>query len=186
MFCAWRAAVARPLFKSLVSHRGAVIENWKSKFIKSASEFEDKDELEISYEFGNPATADDLQEFEKTLKISVPASFAELLSEFNGVDAKQKYWGSGHLYLSTNYIINEIPIYFKESGNYVPPKNEMDSVIFFAQQNGLSALFALCVKPFNNFKAGEVLVLESDTGEFELECGSLQEFVQSSEYCHLG
>lgn len=159
---------------------------WKEAFLDSASEFEDKDELEIAYEFGEPASHDEIQKLEAALSIELPASLSELLSEFNGIGVKQKYWGSGHLYLSTEYIANEIPAYFRESGNYVPNKNELNSIVFFAQQNGLSVLFALCVKPFNGFNIGEVLSLESDTGEFESECASLQEFVQSSEYCHLG
>ena len=160
--------------------------SWKEKFLESANEFEDKDELEIAYEFGGPATDKEIRELEETLNNEIPVSLSELLREFNGIDVKQKYWGTGHLYFKTEYIINEIPAYFKESGNYVPDKKELDSVVFFAQQNGLAVLFALCVKPFNSFKAGEVLSLESDTGEFELEYGSLQEFVQSGECCHLG
>lgn len=160
--------------------------SWKDTFLESASEFEDKDELEIYYEFGGPATDKEIRELEEELCIAIPNPLSELLREFNGIDVKQKYWGTGHLYLKTKYIINEIPIYFKESGNYVPDKKELDSVVFFAQQNGLAVLFALCAKPFNSFRAGEVLSLESDAGEFELECGSLQEFVQSGECCHLG
>jgi len=160
--------------------------NLKEAFLKGASKFKDKDELEINYKFGNPASEEDLEELEKYLKAEIPEILFKLLSEFNGIEVTKKYWSAGQLYLSTNFIINEIPKYFQESGNYVPPKEQLDSVIFFAQQNGLAALFALCVKPFDNFKTGEVLVLESDTGEFETEIGSLEEFIQSSVYCHLG
>ena len=159
---------------------------WRESFLDSACKLEDKIELEIAYEFGDPATSEEIRKLESALSLELPKSLSGLLSEFNGIDVKQKYWGSGHLYFNTEYIANEIPLYFRESGNFVPGENELSSVVFFAQQNGLAVIFALCVKPFNGFKVGEVLSLESDTGEFESECDSLQDFVQSSEYCHLG
>ena len=160
--------------------------SWKERFLEAASRFEDKDELEISYDFSVPASDNDILSLEGALQTNLPLAFKELLCEFNGIDVKQKYWGKGHLYLSTSYILNDIPKYFRESGNYVPEKAELESVVFFAQQNGLAVLFAICIKPFNEFQVGQVLSLESDTGEFELECDSLDTFVETSEYCHLG
>ena len=159
---------------------------WKGIFEKASNEFEDKDELELSYKFGLPASSDDFKEVEVALRIKMPSELCQMLGEFNGIEATDNCWGTKQLYLSTRDMIDEIPKYFRESGNYVPPQEELEKVIFFAQQNGYSALFALCIKPFNEFKVGDVLVVESDAGEFEPECNSLKDFVSSCNYCHLG
>lgn len=160
--------------------------NWKKAFLSGASKFEDREELEINYTFGSPASTEDLRALKQAINLEIPKNLLDLMKEFNGIEVDQKYWGKGQLYLSINFIIKELPKYFQESGNYLPPKNESDSVIFFAQQNGMAALFALCVKPFNTFNVGEVLALESDSGEFVPEALSLEDFVQSGSCCHLG
>jgi len=160
-------------------------QNWKNKFEKSSSEFVDKDELELEYKFGDPATEDQLSEVEKSLRICIPDSLRTLLLEFNGIEAKDKYRGWNQLYLSTSNIMKEIPEYIQDSGNPMPPNDHLSKVIFFSQQNGFAVLYAVCVEPFETYLPNQIVAVESDAGEFYLACESLSEFVSSSEYCHL-
>ena len=160
--------------------------NWKEKFDSSSFGVSDKDELELEYKFGPPASETDIHETEESLKIIFPNELRSLLSEFNGIEAKDKYWGWRQLYLSTSTMKNELQEYLMESGNPMPPKEELERVVFFAQQNGFALLFAVCIDAFEEFDKGQIICLVNDTGEFELECDSLDEFVSSSDYCVLG
>lgn len=160
---------------------------WRNAFEKSAAaSVRGREDLEVEFEPGAPATAKQLSEFSLALGITVPGALLEMLGEFNGVRSKDKYWGWTSLYLNTKEILVDVPAYLAESGNPAPPEDQLRSVVFFAQQNGYAVLFAICAIPFEEFECGHVLALDHETGEFELEAKSLLEFVQRSDYCTLG
>ncbi len=156
-------------------------------FEESASNVARRDELEIEYFFGKPATDDEILSVEEARGFRLPNELRELLKEFNGIEIKEKYWGPNPrpLYLSTQNMLVDIPEYIQESGNPMPPVDQLASVIFFAHQNGFAELYAVCAESFNDFRLGQVLCLDHETGEFELERGSLKQFVECSEYCVL-
>ena len=164
-----------------------LVESWKKLFEQSAWNVANRDELEVEYFFGKPVTDDEISKVEDALGLRLPNELCELLREFNGIETKQKYWGPNPrpLYLSTQNMLVDIPEYIQESGNPMPPNDQLASVIFFAHQNGYAELYAVCVKSFKGFQLGQVLCLDHETGEFQLERDSLKEFVECSEYCVL-
>ena len=159
---------------------------WKEVFSKSVSLAEELADYEYEYKFGPPANSIDIESLNSHLRMPIPKELEELLKEFNGVLAKDKYWGWKELYLSINSMMIDLPEYFNESGNPLPPTIELCNTVFFAQQNGYGVLFGICTSGFNGFEVGQILAMESDAGELYLECNSLYDFVSSSEYCSLG
>ena len=164
-----------------------LVESWKKLFDESAGNVARRGEREVEYFFGKPVTDDEISNVEEALGLRLPNELRELLKEFNGIEVKQEYWGPNPLplYLSTQNMLVDIPKYIQESGNPMPPIDQLGSVVFFAHQNGFAELYAVCVKSFDDFQLGQVLCLDHETGEFELERNSLKHFVECSDYCSL-
>lgn len=158
---------------------------WKEIFDKAFNEFEDVDELEMEYRFLDPASEEQLNLFENKTSGSIPPDLRSLYQEFNGICVKEKYWGWENLYLPISESLEELQDYFNTSGNPIPPESEIENVAFFAQQNGYAILYGVCCSSFGKFKTGQVLGLDHETGEFELESKTLEEFVKDSWHCTL-
>lgn len=160
---------------------------WKDRLEIAISEFEDRDELNSEYTFGNPATGSEISALEACIGRQLPADLRELLEEFNGVSYRDTTWGEEWrpLYLSTAQIANELQTYFAESGNPLPEDYELERVMFFAHQNGFGVLYCVCAEDFGEFSAGQILAMESGVGELYVEQDSLESFVSSPEYCSL-
>jgi SMI1 / KNR4 family (SUKH-1) len=160
---------------------------WKERLERAIAGFEDREELSSEYRFGSPASDSDIAALELHLGRALPSSLRELFGEFNGVAYRDNAWGSAWrpLYLSMSEIVGELRAYFAESGNPLPEEHEFQSVVFFAHQNGFGVLFAVCAEAFGEFSVGQVLAVESDVGEFYVECESLEDFVSQPSYCTL-
>jgi hypothetical protein len=160
---------------------------WKKMLAGAIEGFDDREAFEAEYRFNPPASDGEIARLEQRLGTALPADLRSLLLEFNGVAYRDRYWGKEWrpLYLSVQEILGELEDYIANSGNPAPPAEELDSVAFFAQQNGFAVLFALCIRSFGNFAVGQVLSLDHETGEFELERETLEEFVSDPAYCTL-
>lgn len=160
---------------------------WKDMFELSAAKVPDKSARHLRHRFGPPATATELATLEGLLRGAIPAELRSMFSEFNGIEVEDGYWGEGWcpLYLSTEQIVADVTDYIETSGNPMPPPDELASVAFFAHQNGFAELYAVCIRKFSDFGLGQVLVLDHETGEFELAEESLSAFVSNPEYCVL-
>lgn len=134
------------------------------------------------YQFGPPATEEQLAAAEQSLGVRLPADVRELLSEFNGVwytttvGRKQGY-EADISYLDVDHMAARVPHYFRTCGNELPPEEELRKVVFVAQSNGFGDLWGVCVEPVAGHRAGAVVKLDHEVGEVEPSHASLTEFV---------
>ncbi|MCW8128683.1 SMI1/KNR4 family protein [Microbulbifer halophilus] len=159
--------------------------NWKRIFETAFRDFEGVDELEMEFSFYAPASIVDIRGIEDSKGVKLTEELKGIFLEFNGISVKEKYWGRKNLYLPISEVIEDVEDYIKNSGNPTPPETELNSVVFFAQQNGYAVLYGMCCQPFGEFKVGQVLALDHETGEFEVESENLEEFVGNSWHCGL-
>lgn len=158
---------------------------WKRVFEKAFRDFEEVDELEMEFSFYAPASASEIKSLESSKRVKLTEDLKSMFLEFNGVAVKEKYLGRKNLYLPISEIIGDVEDYIVNSGNPMPPEAELNSVVFFAQQNGYAVLYAICCQPFGRFGVGQVLALDHETGEFDVESESQEEFVGNSWHCRL-
>jgi hypothetical protein len=136
------------------------------------------------YDFGPPAAEDQIAAAEAALKVPFPADVREMLSEFNGVWSRSHFDdGREHrdiLFLDLQHMTVEVPQYFADcGGNLLPPKKDRRKVVFVCQSNGFAELWGVCAEDVAGHRAGAVVKLDSEVGEFELSHASLAEFVRS-------
>uniref|UniRef100_UPI002FD9AD5D SMI1/KNR4 family protein n=1 Tax=Arsukibacterium sp. TaxID=1977258 RepID=UPI002FD9AD5D len=163
------------------------LNRWREIFEQSAMNVPDKEELEIRYQFGQPSTESELATLEHQLGGPIPTELRSMLKEFNGIEIKEKDWGESWrpLYLSIAQILLEVVDYIETSGNPMPASDELANVVFFAHQNGFAELYAVCMRDFSEFRSGQILVLDHETGELQLAEESLSAFVSNPDYCTL-
>ncbi|WP_273209581.1 SMI1/KNR4 family protein [Marinobacter subterrani] len=158
---------------------------WKRIFENAFRDFEEVDELEMELSFYAAASTSDIKNLEDSKQVQLTKDLKSMFLEFNGISVKEKYWGRKNLYLPLSEVMGDVEDYIVNSGNPMPPETELNSVVFFAQQNGYAVLYGMCCQPFGEFEAGQVLVLDHETGEFEVESDNLEEFVSNSWHCGL-
>ena len=158
---------------------------WKRIFEAAFLNFEEVDELEMEFSFYAPASTSDIKSLEDYKRVQLTDDLKSMFLEFNGISVKEKYWGRKNLYLPISEIMGAVEDYIVNSGNPMPPEAELNSVMFFAQQNGYAVLYGMCCQPFGEFDVGQVLALDHETGEFEVESENLEEFASNSWHCGL-
>lgn len=158
---------------------------WKGLFETAFRGFEEVDELEMDFRFYDPASTVDIKILEGSKRLQLTEDLKSMFLEFDGISVKEKYWGSKNLYLPISEVIGDVEDYIVNSGNPMPPETELNSVVFFAQQNGYAVLYGMCCRSFGLFEVGQVLALDHETGEFEVESATLEEFVGNSWHCGL-
>jgi hypothetical protein len=135
------------------------------------------------YTFGSPATLEQVAAAEAVLGVRLSADVREMLSEFIGVwytievDRRQGYEPS-ILYLDLEHLSVEVPRYFRTSGNPLPAEHDLVRVVFVSQSNGFGDLWGVCLEDVRGFRAGHVVNLDHEVGEFEACADSLYEFVR--------
>jgi hypothetical protein len=135
------------------------------------------------HDSGAPATDEQLAAAEQALGVVFPADVRELLSEFNGVWCRT-HLPDGHelraiLYLDLQHLTVDVPQYFADCGNPLPPKRDRRKVVFVAQANGFGDLWGVCTAEVAGHPAGAVVHLDHEVGELEPSHPSLEEFVRS-------
>jgi hypothetical protein len=137
------------------------------------------------YEFGPPATEEQLAVVEISLGIYLPVDLRDLMSEFNGVwyttkVGRERGYGRDNLLFDTKGMSVSVPEYFTScGGNPLPPADDLRKVVFFAQNNGFAYLWGVCVEDVAGYFAGEVVGLDHEVGELEHRQWSLAEYVHS-------
>jgi hypothetical protein len=81
------------------------------------------------------------------------------------------------VYLDTSGMSIEVPDYFEDSDNPLPPTSDLRKVVFVAQSNGFGDLWGVCVEDVAGHRAGAVIHLDHEVGELETSLASLAEFV---------
>jgi hypothetical protein len=140
-------------------------------------------EYGAEYEFGPPATDEQIAAAEQALGVNLPADVRQMLSEFNGVWRRTRFADGREyrdiLYLDLQYMTTDLPAYFADCGNPLPPKKDRRKVVFFSQSNGFGELWGVCAADVAGHSAGAVIHLDHEVGELEASHPSLTEFVRS-------
>ncbi len=131
------------------------------------------------YEFGPPATEEQIAEAERVLNLTLPADVREMLSEFNGIWRHTELLGRQIHYLDLHHLSVEVPEYFRTCGNELPPRKDLRKVVFVCQSNGFGELWGVCAADVASHRAGEVVKLDHEVGELEASYPNLAEFVRS-------
>ena len=136
------------------------------------------------YEFGPPATEEQLAAAEAALGLPLPPDVRELLAEFNGVwyttrASRRNGRGPDILYLDIEYMTARVPHYFRTCGNVLPPEEDLRKVVFVCHSNGFGDLWGVCVADVARHQAGEVVRLDHEVGDLEASHASLAEFVRT-------
>jgi|GEM_PF-1751257 len=139
------------------------------------------------YEFGPPATEEQLTAVESALGLRLPADVRELLSEFNGVwetaEIHQHRGKPEILFLDTEHMAVRVPAYLRSVAEYVPPEKDLQKVVFVCGTNGFATLWGVCIEDVADFRAGEVVMLDHAGQVFEPRAPSLFEFARGTAYC---
>jgi hypothetical protein len=131
---------------------------WKDALLKSLDpEFNPPG----SFEFGAPATDAELAALSAALAAKVPKDLSELLREFNGVIRDLGPWKEPYFFDS-----REIPVageYYRSWDCDTALAMEwFKNVAFVCQENGYAAMWAVVVKPFAEFRYGDIVSFDHD------------------------
>jgi ankyrin repeat protein len=162
--------------------KGQPLGKWRMLFKSNLALVEER-EYGIEYEFGPPATAEQIAAAEKAIGVKLPADVREMLSEFNGV------WDIGKIdrelgnppdiaFLDTWYMSVKVPDYLADTDNPLPSKKALRKVVWVAQSNGFGDLWGVCIEDVGKHKAGAVVQLDHEVGDLEKCQPSLSEFVR--------
>jgi hypothetical protein len=140
-------------------------------------------EYGMEYEFGPPATAEQIAAVEHGLRVQLPADLREMLSEFNGVWTTSEIGrklghAPGIAFLDTKHMSERVPEYLADTDNPLPPKKVLRQVVFVAQSNGFGDLWGVCVADVAGHPAGSAVRLDHEVGELKACQPSLADFVR--------
>ena len=154
---------------------------WKDAFNENLPALKDREYGE-RFAFGRPATLKQLAACEARLGAALPDDLRELLREFNGVryttdvDRKQGYEASP-LYLDTDQIAGVFDL-LVDTGNDLPPLDDLKRVAFFWQSNGYGEVYGVCLAPVAGLRTGTVVKLDHENDRLERAYPNLLAFVR--------
>ena len=110
--------------------------------------------------FNPPATEDEIAAFESNIGAPLPADVREMLLEFNGID-KPEFGTLTPFMLGINQM--KLPEFYTDWD--VPTDKLIDwskNIVYVRQLNSFTYLWGVVVKPFANFKPGDIVELDHD------------------------
>jgi hypothetical protein len=156
---------------------------WLTWFEASLPPLEERDFSEI-YEFGPPATADQIAEAERLMGVRWPDDLREMFMEFNGIRYTTKAdrrggHASKEFYLDAEAMSVKAPRYLRTSSDPLPSQDVLSKVAIVCQINGYGELYGLCLDDVAGHPAGAVVRLDHEVGQFEPCYPSLADFVRN-------
>jgi hypothetical protein len=147
----------------------------------------DQREYGMQYEFGPPATEDQLTATEQALGVPLPPGVRDMLSEFNGIwTSSTASREQGHppkiAYLDTKHMSVDAPGYLAKTDNPLPPRKALRQVVWVAQSNGFGGLWGVCAADIGKLPAGTVVRLDHEAGKLKAVHPSLAEFVRAGRH----
>lgn len=132
------------------------------------------------YAFGPPATAKQIADAEQKLGVQFPDDIRDILSEFNGIwlstDAMRKQSCEPEIcLLDLENITIHIPDYLGD-GCESCSVDELQSVIFFWQENGFGCLWGVCTQDVAGHRAGTVVCLDHEVQELRKAYRNVADF----------
>lgn len=131
---------------------------WKTAFLAG---LDPDDESEGAFEFGPPATADDLAKLQQFISAKIPEDVCGLLLEFNGVKRVTTY-GPEPYYFSTHEMPTAVDMYRSWD---VPTDLLIDcsrDILYLCQENGFSQMWGVTIRPFGPFIYGQIVAFDHD------------------------
>ena len=155
---------------------------WRDAFMHGRPSREDT-EYGTEYTFGPPATQEELAAAEQALGVRLPAEVRAMLSEINGIwhtttIGRREGYEPTIEFLDVQHMTVDVPEYFRDCGNELPPEEDLRKVVFVCQSNGFGDLYGVCAEDVGEFRAGEVVYLDHEVGELERCFPSLLDFVR--------
>jgi hypothetical protein len=159
---------------------------WRTLFESNLPPVEQR-EYGKEYEFGPPATAEQIAAAEQALGARLPADVREMLSEFNGIWQTSAVGRKGGrapdiAFLDTRHLSVDVPAYFDDCGNPLPSVASLRKVVFVAQSNGFGDLWGVCAADVDGHPAGAVVRLDHEVGELEACHPSLADFIRAGRF----
>ena len=157
---------------------------WKRAFLKSLDpEFDDPS----SFESGPPATEQQLAVLERSVSAKIPPDLRELLQEFNGV-TRDGPTGREDYFFSTETMLQAAEYYRNWDCDTTLAMQLFANVLLVCQENGMSEMWGVVVRPFARYRYGEVvsfdhdrlMFMETETDLFVGNYNNLLELVQAT------
>ncbi len=125
--------------------------DWKRRVEESFS----PDELEL-VEYGEPAGDEQIEEAAAALGNPLPPDLRELLSQVNGIATTSDVVFAVETLASVNLETRESYADWKDAA-------PLDKLLCFSDINGNGDLHAICLAPFEEFRSGQILLLDHET-----------------------
>ncbi|MBL8812658.1 MAG: SMI1/KNR4 family protein [Planctomycetaceae bacterium] len=135
---------------------------WREIFCSSEN-CENEDECV----FNPPATEQEIKRFESDIGASLPADLREMLLEFNGID-KPEHGRQAPFILGLKNM--KLPEFYTDWD--VPTDNLLEwskNIVYVRQFNSFTYLWGIVVKPFDDFKVGDVVEFDHDDIDDDIE-----------------
>ena len=166
----------------IVRRRGCNVGKWRALFERGLLPFDERQFGEI-YEFGFPATIEQIDDAERAMGSRFPEDLREMLAEFNGIwytsKADRKH---GHerdtFYLDLEEMSAKLPEYLRRSSDPLPNQVELSKIAFVCQVNGYGELYGVCLQDVAQHRRGEVVRIDHEVGELEACYPSLADLVR--------
>ena len=147
---------------------------------------------ESAFEFGPPASADELRRIKERCSIPIPDDLLALLNEFNGLSFVDGISREPILF-STTEMLEAIQYY----RNWDVPTDRLinwsNDILYLSQTNGFAMMQGILVTDLDSFKAGVLLEFDHDNIEnagspvdlFRICEGDLATLIQNAtiDYC---
>ena len=131
---------------------------WKKAFLKSIDpEFDSPS----SFEFGPSATEKQLAGLERAISAKIPSDLRELLQEFNGV-TRDGLVGREDYFFSTEKMPEAAEYYRNWDCDTTLAMQLFSNVLLVCQENGMSEMWGVVVRPFATYKYGDVVSFDHD------------------------
>ena len=159
---------------------------WKQAFWSGRPSRSDKD-YELEYEFGEPASDEQIAVAERELGAALPDELREMLKEFNGVSVtgrvdRERGYKSESRYLNVEEIPGVVDMLLDTESDFLPPTEQLRKVVFFWQANGHSTLAGICLDEVAGHSAGTVVRFDYELDELQNVAPDLMSFVQDQNW----
>ena len=131
---------------------------WKDAFARSLDP--DRETLQ-QFEFGAPATQEELAALRAAAGADIPAELSDMLSEFNGIweirdDTRSSY------YFHTGEMMTAIEYYRDWDWPTDMLMECSQNILYVMEENGFGEMWGVVAKPFADFQPGQVVAFDHE------------------------
>jgi hypothetical protein len=153
---------------------------WREAFDEGRPSYYDREYGRV-YNFGPPATSEQLSEAEELIGRPLPDELRSLLAEFNGVRDTTRLSGpedEGDLIFLGTEDMPDLLGYLRDVEDDLPKAVRKGKMVFFWQDNGFAELYGVCAERVGRWPAGAVVHLDHESQELKCVYPDLMAFVR--------